>query len=345
MRTLSIVIPIYKVEPFIGRCLQSIIAQESDDLGIECILVDDCSPDNSVEIVRAIIGEYHGNIKFRLLSQQENMGVSAARNMGIRVATGEYLLFVDSDDRLPDGALATMFKAWDACPDADMVIGNYLSVKDGSPFPLGLDTMTITDSRTIRWLVLNYRINSTPWNKLMRRRFLLDNDMLFVEGMIFEDTNWTYGLLKKVQKAVVLPDVTYVYENENPQSIMNTTREKASLSVRSIVRIGDTIINGTYADLFADSMLYLLTFVIKAMELRRQVSIEPQANRQLDNLRKQLVVHSLKHGRLILTFYFFCLLYPPFSYIIRIGWVRRHYDQMERCVRAVVGVFEKLHRK
>ena len=343
MRTLSIVIPVYKVEPFVGRCLQSIIAQESDDLSIQCILVDDCSPDNSVAAARSVIDGYHGSIDFQIILQETNMGPSAARNVGIRAATGEYILFVDSDDRLPEGALAKMFEAWDTCPEADMVVGNYFSVRDNAPFPLGLNTVIVAFDYTIRQFVLNYRINSTPWNKLMRRQFLLDNDLLFVEGMIFEDTNWTYGLLKKTHRVVVVPDVTYIYENENPQSIMNTTREKATLSINSIAIIGDTVIGGTYADLFADSMLYLLTFVIKAMELRRQAGAEPQASRRLDDLRRRIVVHCLKHGRLFLALYFVCLLYPPFSYALRIGWVRRHYDKMEKGVRAIVGLLEKLH--
>lgn len=343
MRTLSIVIPLYKVEPFVGRCLQSIIAQESDDLSIQCILVDDCSPDNSVEAARSVIDGYHGSIDFQIILQEANMGPSAARNVGIRAATGEYILFVDSDDRLPEGALAKLFAAWDSCPEAEMVVGNYFSVRDDAPFPLGLNTVMVASDYTIRQFVLNYRINSTPWNKLMHRQFLLNNGLLFVEGMIFEDTNWTYGLLKKMHRVVVVPDVTYIYENENPQSIMNTTREKATLSINSIAIIGDTVIGGTYADLFADSMLYLLTFVVKAMELRRQAGAEPQASRRLDYLRRRIVAHCLKHGRLFLSLYFVCLLYPPFSYALRIGWVRRHYDKMEKGVRAIVGLLEKLH--
>ena len=101
--TISIIIPVYKSETYIRRCVESVIEQESDTYTIECILVDDCSPDDSVEIAANMIGEYNrggGKIPFEILCLPENKGHCAARNAAVRIASGDYYLFVDSDDYL-----------------------------------------------------------------------------------------------------------------------------------------------------------------------------------------------------------------------------------------------------
>ena len=86
--SLSIIIPIYNVEKYIERCLESIISQDTSRYEIECVLINDCTPDNSITIARNIINNYHGNIQFRVLEHEKNKGLSEARNTGIRNATG-----------------------------------------------------------------------------------------------------------------------------------------------------------------------------------------------------------------------------------------------------------------
>ena len=92
----SIIIPIYNVAPYIKRCLQSVADQTYKD--IECILIDDCGSDNSINLAKEFIYDYKGNILFTILHHEENKGLSAARNTGLRYAKGEYVYFLDSDD-------------------------------------------------------------------------------------------------------------------------------------------------------------------------------------------------------------------------------------------------------
>lgn len=89
--TISIIIPVYKVEKYIQRCLKSVIAQECDDFDIECILVDDCSNDISMVIAKDVIDHYHGQISFRIISNSENQGPSVSRNNGLINANGDYI--------------------------------------------------------------------------------------------------------------------------------------------------------------------------------------------------------------------------------------------------------------
>ena len=95
----SIIIPVYNVSAYIERCVKSVMKQTySGD--IECILVNDATPDDSIDIAKRLIADYNGPIQFRILNHEHNKGFSATRNTGIDAATGDYLYFFDSDDEI-----------------------------------------------------------------------------------------------------------------------------------------------------------------------------------------------------------------------------------------------------
>ena len=120
----SIIIPVYNVAPYIKRCLDSIVAQTFQN--IECILVDDCGTDNSKEIVQQYIDNYQGYIQFKIIHHEKNLGLSGARNTGIRIATGEWLYFLDSDDAVTPNCISSLLALKDKYPDVDFVQGNLL---------------------------------------------------------------------------------------------------------------------------------------------------------------------------------------------------------------------------
>ena len=99
MISVSIIIPVYNVEQYIESCLLSVINQNYKG-DIECVIVNDCTPDQSMVVVHKILSDYDGNILFKIVDHKENRGLSASRNSGVRVATGDYLYFLDSDDIL-----------------------------------------------------------------------------------------------------------------------------------------------------------------------------------------------------------------------------------------------------
>ena len=94
---ISVIIPVYKAANYILRCLESVVAQECDAFSIECILVDDCSPDKSMDITKGFIDQYKGSVSFCIISNTENQGPSVARNNGLMIAKGDYVFFLDSD--------------------------------------------------------------------------------------------------------------------------------------------------------------------------------------------------------------------------------------------------------
>ena len=108
MTKVSIIIPVYNVEPYIEECLLSVSSQTMTE-GVECIIVDDCGKDNSMSIAERFIEEYIGKISFSIIHHGSNRGLSAARNTGIKAAKGEYVYFLDSDDTITADCIQRMY--------------------------------------------------------------------------------------------------------------------------------------------------------------------------------------------------------------------------------------------
>lgn len=122
---LSIIVPVYNVEQYIRPCLESVVRQELDDADYEIIIVNDGTKDRSMEMVNDII-QQHGNI---IVINQENQGLSVARNTGLKYAIGEYVLFVDSDDLLVNNSLPFLLQSA-LNSSADIVIADFVKMTD-----------------------------------------------------------------------------------------------------------------------------------------------------------------------------------------------------------------------
>lgn len=237
--SVSIIIPVYNVEPYIEECLQSVAAQTMTD-GIECILVDDCGTDRSMDIASTFIERYSGPISFLLLHHEQNGGLSAARNTGIRAAMGEYLYFLDSDDTIVPSCIATLLAMANKY-QAELVIGTYISqsaylksieAKEHKEFS--------ADVSYIKPSLLDYDyIPVTAANRLISRQLILRHNLFFREGIIHEDNYWTFFLAKHIQRMAYCKERVYFYR-VTPGSIMNApNHEKEILSNR--VRLHDFI--------------------------------------------------------------------------------------------------------
>ena len=215
----SIIVPVYNVAEYITECFNSVASQTFTG-GMECIFVDDCGTDDSVDIVRSLISLYHGNVRFRVVNHDHNKGLSAARNTGLREATGNYVYFLDSDDSITPECISLLAALAEKYPGVDMVQGNnktklqLLRLNEGN-LPEYSD-----NKKWIKECCLTRRIPMTAWNRLVRRDFLLEKGLLFEEGMIHEDELWTFFLAKHLQKLAFCFEDTYVYR-VNPNGIMS----------------------------------------------------------------------------------------------------------------------------
>lgn len=222
----SIIIPVYNVAPYIERCLDSIVAQTFQD--IECILVDDCGTDNSVEIAQHYINNYYGKILFRFIHHKKNQGLSGARNTGIQEATSEWLYFLDGDDSIIPDCLTILFALQKKYPDADFVQGNLLN-EDGGKSHYGFNHIPeyCNTPTTIEDLMLR-RVITSAWNRLIRRSLLIENNIYFPIGMIHEDMYWIYFLSKYVHAAAFTNIGTYIYFT-NEDSIMTSANQSTRI--------------------------------------------------------------------------------------------------------------------
>jgi len=213
---ISVVVPVYNVAEYVPECLDSILGQPGAD--IEVIAVDDASPDGS----GAILDERAAaDPRLRVLHLATNAGLGGARNAGMAVATGTYLLFVDSDDYLAEGALAVIAAA--VVDEPDLLVFDYDRVyPDGrsepnprsaalsGPAGIGAGLHARPELLTVLPVV---------WNKAYRRDWLVRQGVEFRSGF-YEDVAWTYPALVSAQTVAVLDRVCYHYRQGRASSIL-----------------------------------------------------------------------------------------------------------------------------
>ncbi|MDE6295977.1 MAG: glycosyltransferase [Muribaculaceae bacterium] len=200
----DIIIPAYNVEDYIGQCLESILSQSYTDYNI--IVVDDGSTDSTPDIVRQY-SVRHDNIKLII---QQNAGQSAARNKGLRDATGDYIVYIDSDDWLTSNdALEKMVRQIETT-DADFVQCSFEFVnEDKNTTILIKDEQPALGKDILRKALTVTNIYTSPWAKIYKRKFLIDNNLYFIEGLVNEDTGMSIISSAKATKVSFLPDIVY----------------------------------------------------------------------------------------------------------------------------------------
>ncbi|MCD8182120.1 MAG: glycosyltransferase [Bacteroides sp.] len=199
---ISVVIPVYNVEEYIERCIRSIINQTYTE-GVECIIINDCTPDNSMTIVEQVIANYKGTIQFKLLCHENNRGIAAVRNTGLDTASGKYILYIDSDDYCELDMLERMYtKAIEA--DADIVIADYWDTY--SEKEIYRVQIMPQAGETYAKVIFKWKLVPVVWNKLIRRGLLQENRVSFIEGVdMGEDILLTHRLFYCVHKVICLP--------------------------------------------------------------------------------------------------------------------------------------------
>ena len=212
---LSIIVPIYNVASYLRKCVDSLLAQDISDY--EIILVDDGSTDNSGAIADEILNAHsqspiaHCQIK---VEHQLNAGLSAARNTGISLATGKYILFVDSDDYLQPNTLGALLEQAER-DNLDVLRFRYQNVKEsGEAFAPYKDMTNYNDYSLVPidgLTFLNDRMSTQcyAWQFIVRTEIVRQE--LFTPGIYFEDTDWTPRMLLRAKRVASTDLVVYNY--------------------------------------------------------------------------------------------------------------------------------------
>lgn len=266
----SIIIPVYNASCFIEKCLAS-VKKQCQNISVECLLIDDCSTDNTLEVIKDFMHSYKGEISFRLFRQKTNNGPSEARNLGVINACGEYVFFLDSDDSLTDNCLSVLFSKAKKY-DADYVQGTYFSdekyhmpaytsVKDINVSGIYALPEFSDDRRFIKRTMLNYNIIPyTPHNRLVKRSLLMSKKIFFNQKIfVREDFCWMFFLAKEVSSFAVCTIPTYKrgFNDCSLTHKLNVEREilGSKILIEEISRNIDPFMVGSQKVLLLDALL------------------------------------------------------------------------------------------
>lgn len=221
---ISVIIPAYNAEKYLGVCLESILIQTFTDF--EIIVVDDCSTDASLAVAESYLEKFGGRLKIITLSQNTGSG-SIPRNVGLEHATGEYIYFIDNDDFIIDTTLETLCDFADEY-QADVVCMEKFFTCDEEPLPKDLIVSVwhenaLIDEPTIESADLSRRVKNflelrfywAPWAKFLRRDFLIDNEIFLPRMTIADDVIWTFKIICLAKKILRVPMPLYVWRTNN----------------------------------------------------------------------------------------------------------------------------------
>ena len=204
---LSVIIPVYRVEDTLRRCVESVVCQDIKDM--EVILVDDGSPDGCPQLCEDLARQ---DARIRVI-HKANGGLSDARNAGLDVATGDYLTFVDSDDYLAPGTYAPLMEMMDDSDLLEYSIAHRLTLDDHT-----------YSNKDDYWLQAKAYEHTYAWNKIYRRE--LFSGVRYPKGKVFEDVYTLPLLLQRARRVTTTSRGAYHY-CFNPQGITATADGRA----------------------------------------------------------------------------------------------------------------------
>lgn len=223
---LSIIVPVYNVEEYIRACIESIFMQGLDEDCFEVIIVNDGTKDRSMEMIQDIIMQHH-NI---FVINQENQGLSVARNNGMAVAKGQYIFMPDSDDMLIENRLKPLLeKAIES--QADIVVGDYYSMRNEEIASAKFDHLNFSEieikERTGEQMFFEFLKprNYTVWRTLYRNDFLKHNKITFYPGIYGQDKPFTHEIYLKAHTCLMVSWPIYIYRR-HPKGISYKMSEK-----------------------------------------------------------------------------------------------------------------------
>jgi len=216
----SVIVPVYNVEKYLHECIDSVLKQTYTNF--ELIIIDDGSKDSSKNICE----EYALKDERIRVFSKENGGASSARNLGLTVAKGEYMYFLDSDDWIMERALKSLLETYES-NNTEVVFFNAYSVDEetGKVTTAHYSHKKVYQNnsgyRLMEELINNKDFHVAPWLFFMKRDLLDRTNLKFEEGIIYEDMIFTYKLFCKAQQVMYLPEYLY-YRRYHADSVMTS---------------------------------------------------------------------------------------------------------------------------
>lgn len=218
----SVIIPIYKVEPFIKRCVVSLMEQTLDN--VEYIFIDDATPDNSIQLLNEAIASYpNRKEQIQIVHHEVNKGLPVARNTGLEIVQGEYIFHCDSDDYIEPDMLEKLYRKAEET-DADMVWCDwFLSFEKNERYMKQPDFHSPMDAlKGVLCGTMKYNV----WNKLVKRSLYQDHNIIFPSGHGMGEDMTMIRLLACAHRVAYLPEAFYHYVKLNTHALTQTYSDR-----------------------------------------------------------------------------------------------------------------------
>ncbi len=227
---ISIIVPVYNCEKYLEKCLESLINQTLKDIEIICI--NDGSTDNSLKIIKDYALKDN---RIKILSK-ENEGLSAARNDGLKIASGEYIGFVDSDDWVADDFYEKLYNSATKY-NSEIACANIIRTgKNNQSYKLRYDKEEFFTENKQKLIAANIPYKNYVWNKIYNRKSLIALNLEFIKGKAYEDIPWSIQVIYSLKGIVTVPNCNYYYRR-TPNSIRSSKKEKNYLDCIEMEKI------------------------------------------------------------------------------------------------------------
>jgi glycosyltransferase involved in cell wall biosynthesis len=291
---ISVIVPIYNVENYLDECIQSILNQTMKDY--EIILVNDKSTDNSEQIARKY-SEKHTNIK--LINHDNNLKQGAARNTGLKVAKGKYILFLDPDDLINDKLLEICYKKVESNHLDFVSFGYKILYEENCNCKKNYDKGFIneiikedeimTGKKLFTEEVLKVGVCGSIWREMYRKSFLIENEIYFIEGFPYEDGDFYFETLMKAKRVMNIPKELYIYR-KRLDSV--TTRKVKLYDIKALKQMIIRIMNIIKKELNKEERLnkalrkFINNFFFIEMHLFKELELSKDKNEEIGLISK-----------------------------------------------------------
>lgn len=251
--SVSVIVPIYNVKKYIKRCVHSLMEQTLNN--VEYIFINDCTPDKSMEILQNTIAKYPQRQKYiHILTLDRNHGSAFARNSGVKVATGEYIIHCDSDDWVEKDMYEKMYQKA-VRQNADIVICDYIA--EYTKKQIYHSQYTTNDKEDFICNLLCGKLHNSMWNKLIKRELYKQLDFIWKEGLnMWEDVSVIPRLAYYAQRISYLPEALYHYSQTNTSAYTKKWSLSSLENVVSVVNIINVFFEKKGDNCYQQALLY-----------------------------------------------------------------------------------------
>lgn len=294
---ISVVIPLFNAEQYLETCLQSIVTQSLNN--IEILVINDCSSDNSLEIAQKFASQDN---RIKIINNQTNLGAGATRNLGIQLAQGKYIHFVDSDDYLePIHAYKELYE-YALLNRLDVLVFAYFKLYNNKAVPckfsykLRARKKRVFNTLADKQFFISSKVAVIPFNKLMLREFLINHQITFPEGYIFEDVAFFWKVLIAAKNISFL-DIPFIYYRQHVATSVMATRFDKNNDIFPVIQDAyEFLVKNNYladyAEVFTTKLLKTYTTLFKKSLPEQKANFFELIQNSLASMQLEKYIHN-----------------------------------------------------